>query len=341
MASKKSFGCFTFPAIVFISIVGSGVVQAFLPISSFYAFALLLLILSWGLGKIQKTEHKKFPHRYFVYSLVFLGVIIGFRFLLSVELPDPKPKTADIPEEIYREKLFEKGDSIVLLSQNRSWKDNYGNPYKANFSVREEDYITSKNEYINYTKRNRFQNWGRLYQYLSTTDATRLDLILDKLLEIKTSQQLNQFEFAEMVVTFIQDIPYALVFRAPCGSADKYEESSIREVLEECPSCCIGNIPYGIQNPVAFMGDLKGDCDTRTVIIYAILDYFGYDVAILNSEYYRHSILGLHIPAKGNYKIHRGKRYYIWETTNKYFTIGTLPKNFNNMNYWDIVLTNN
>ncbi|MDY8134975.1 hypothetical protein [Aquimarina sp. 2201CG5-10] len=344
MAAKKGLGCFFYPAIVLLSIIGSGVVQTFIPISTFQSFAFLLVIFSWLFGKIQKSEEnpKGYSQRYFLYSLLLLGVILGVRFIFSSETLKTEEKRVvknNISEEIFRKKIFEEGDSIVLLSQNREWYDNYGNPYEGNFSVREQDYITSRKEYFKYSKTNTFYNWGELYKYLATSDTPKLDLILAKLSEIKASQNLNQFEFAEMVVSFIQDIPYSLVFGTACQSADNYEES-IRLLLEQCPSCCIGNIPYGIQNPISFMGSLKGDCDTRTVIIYGILDHFGYDVAIMNSNYYKHSILGLHIPAKGKYKVHNGKRYYVWETTNKHFTIGTLSNNFDNMNHWNIVLTN-
>lgn len=335
MATKKGLGCFTFPAIVFIAIVGSSVLQSFVPIPSLSAFGFILFISSWLVGKIQKNQ--KFSQRYLVYSIVLFALIFGIRYVLTIEIPDPT--VAKTSEGVYREKILEQGDSITILSQSRKWKDNYGNAYSGHFSVREQDYITSRKNYLRYAQQYQWNGWGPLYKHLATTDTPQLDLIVTQLSEIQRTKKLNQFEFAELVVTFIQDIPYSLVFQEACGHANQYEES-IRVILNECPDCCIGHIPFGIQNPVAFMGDLKGDCDTRTVIIYAILDYFGYDVAILNSDYYMHSILGVNIPAKGKYKRHKGKRYYVWETTNKHFTIGSLPKNFSNIRYWDIVLTN-
>ena len=145
-------------------------------------------------------------------------------------------------------------------------------------------------------------------------------------------------EFAEMLISCIQDIPYSFVFQDECRPPEQYEES-IRELLEECPECCIGNKAFGLQTPVGFIQNLKGDCDTRTVLIYSLLKYFGYDVAILNSDFYRHSIIGLNIPAKGTYKTFGGKKYMVWETTAKYFTIGQLPTNFSDITHWNVVLT--
>ncbi|TSE04235.1 hypothetical protein [Aquimarina algiphila] len=338
MAQNK-LGCFSFPAIIVLAIIGSSFVQTFLPVSSFTSFAIVLLTFSWILGKIQDSNQKKSNWRYMIYSGFVIIFILGIRYAITTIPTFQETQQPEISEDIYREKVLEKGDSIMLLRQKRAWTDNYGNSFEGKFSVREKEYISSKTAYANNSQKHKQQTWGKLYQYLATSDTPKLDLILEELEKIKTKNKLNPFEFAEMVVTFIQDIPYAFVFDTACQSPDKYEDS-IRILLEKCKDCCIGRIPFGIQNPVGFMGNLKGDCDTRTVIIYAILSHFGYDVAILNSDYYKHSILGLHIPAKGKFKIKNGKRYYVWETTNKYFTIGTLPKNFDNINHWYFVLTN-
>lgn len=338
MAQNK-LGCFSFPAIIILAIIGSSFVQTFLPFSSFISFVIVLLTFSWILGKVQNYDQKKSRWRYVIYSIFFIISFLGIKYAISTIPTIQETPQSEISEDIYREKVLEQGDSIILLQQKRTWTDNYGNSFKGKFSVRETEYISSKTAYANNSKKYPQQTWGKLYQYLATSDTPKLDLILEELKKIKTKNGLNSFEFAEMVVTFVQDIPYAFVFDTACKSPDKYEDS-IRLLLEKCKDCCIGHIPFGIQNPVGFMGNLKGDCDTRTVIIYSILSYFEYDVAILNSNYYRHSILGLHIPATGKFKIQNGKRYYVWETTNKHFTIGTLPKNFDNINHWYFVLTN-
>ncbi len=61
---------------------------------------------------------------------------------------------------------------------------------------------------------------------------------------------------------------------------------------------------------------------------------------IANSDFYRHSILGLNIAATGKQKKHRGKTYTLWETTSKYFKIGTLSPSQDDITHWNIVLTN-
>jgi hypothetical protein len=276
-------------------------------------------------------------------GLIFL-LIIGLRFLLLfviefVKVPAAEDTTFTMEEGVAKSTILEGVDTVSVYSSNRMWKDNYGNNYQAKLTVREDDFIRLHNHINSYKVRSSANFWGTLYDYIDRTDTPSLDLVINTFEEIHLSKKLNQMEFAEMVISCIQDIPYSFVFQEACLPADNYEES-IRTILENCPDCCIGNVMYGIQNPISFLQNLKGDCDTRTVLIYSILKHFNYDVAILNSEFYRHSIIGVNIPATGLYKTYYGKKYVVWETTAKYYTAGQLPYNFNDITHWNVVLTN-
>ena len=59
----------------------------------------------------------------------------------------------------------------------------------------------------------------------------------------------------------------------------------------------------------------------------------------LNSDFYRHSIIGINLPTSGIHKLHYGKRYVVWETTAKYYQAGKLPGNFNDITHWNVILT--
>lgn len=261
-----------------------------------------------------------------------LDTMIG---LLRVS-PDNIP--FDGEESVESGYIVESGDSITVLASNRVWRDNFGNSYKASFVVREDDYLDNEDLYRDYPIPGRADFWGSLYLFLAEHDRPSLDLLVREFGEMGSQLGLTPMEFAEMVVTGIQDIPYSLVFQDDCLPPQAYE-ASIAKILVDCPQCCIGQVPYGIQSPVSFVGNLKGDCDTRTVLLFTLLRAFGYDVAILNSDYYRHSILGLNLPASGLHKFHNGKRYYAWETTAKYFKIGDLPPLVSDMDQWEVVLT--
>lgn len=275
--------------------------------------------------------------------LLILGFIVGIigagiAFLIKqtdIEYNDTR-FTSD--ENVEMQMYLDGRDSIQVYATARHWRDNYGNDYGTTLMVRNRDFLRLRNHLTNYRPNSSPNFWGELYDYIERTDSPSLDLIIQGFSAIQKEKELNAMEFAEMVVSCIQDIPYSFVFPDECLPAEQYEDA-IRIILEQCPECCIGNISYGIQNPVSFMQNLKGDCDTRTVIIYSILKHFGYDVAILNSDFYRHSILGVNLPATGYNKIHNGKKYILWETTAKYFAAGDLPATYNDITQWNVVLT--
>jgi hypothetical protein len=274
---------------------------------------------------------------------IILLLIFGLRFISKFFLEAitiASEETAfKIEESVSLTTIIENNDTISVYSSHHVWRDNYGNNFEGKLSVRDKDYLRLKDKLKSWTARDATVNfWGNLYDYLEQTNGPSLDLVIDTFQEIHSERKLNQMEFAEMVVTCIQDIPYSFVFQEACLAAENYDPS-IRRILEECPECCLGNVIYGIQNPVSFLQNLKGDCDTRTVIIYSILKHFNYDVAIMNSEFYQHSIIGINLPAKGLYKRHYGKKYVVWETTAKYYEAGNLPGNFDDITHWNVILT--
>lgn len=273
-----------------------------------------------------------------LFILVFLSYQLAVWLLNNLSGYDPEDKTFKPEETVELTTMIENRDTIAIYASNRHWKDNYGNDYSGKLAVRQSDFLDLRDYLNSYKNSSRPNFWGRLYDHIEQKDAPSLDLLMNVFTNIHHQHQLSQMEFAEMVVSCIQDIPYSLVFQEDCLPPENYEES-IKSVLIRCPDCCIGNIAFGIQNPVSFISNLKGDCDTRTVLIYSILKHFNYDVAILNSDFYRHSVIGLHLPSSGLQKSYKGKRYYLWETTAKYYEIGQLPASFDNVSHWNVVLT--
>lgn len=336
---KYANGCLWLIVALILGAIGFGVASVFLDINSVllflftFAFAIFLSTKVVGKPKLSSVIIN------LVITFVFLAVIAtGLTFVFGWLTPKPDTAVFDKDEAIEKTVLVEGMDTVQIYASDRIWRDNYGNNFTATLAVRDRDYQRLKNHLRTYNPNSSRNFWGNLYDYIDRTDTPSLDLIMDAMRAIQQEKRLNQMEFAEMVVSCIQDIPYSYVFQEACMPAENYEYT-IRSLLEQCPECCIGNIMYGIQNPVSFIQNLKGDCDTRTVIIYSILKHFGYDVAILNSEFYRHSILGINLPVKGESKIYNGKRYFVWETTAKYFEAGNLPKTYDDISYWDVVLT--
>ncbi|MDT0556384.1 hypothetical protein [Patiriisocius hiemis] len=337
---KEKNGCLWFILTGIFSLVGFVFIHSILNFSTYISLAIAVFLSVLFVNILSSGLYKKAMFRNGIIILFLLfGFKVFFSFLGSL-FPafEETNHTFSETEGVKKVYYLEENDSVPVYQSNRIWKDNYGNNYNGTLTIRERDFLrlqgnTSK---YDYTKTKNF--WGGLYDYIDYTETPSLDLVLNTFEKINFEKKLNQMEFAEMVVSCIQDIPYSFVFQEECQPAPYYEDS-IKAILEDCPECCIGGILYGVQTPIAFLQNLKGDCDTRTVLIYAILKHFNYDVAILNSDFYKHSIIGLNIPAAGTYKLYNGKKYLLWETTAKYYKAGTLPYNFKDVVHWDVILT--
>jgi len=288
-------------------------------------------------GSLSKIKWHKRPFMT-ISVLVVLG-LYAIKLVNETSLKQESERETNLTNDVEISWIKQDTDSISAYIHERQWRDNYGQKYNVDLAVRTQDVSRLQNQLDGFRPQENTPLWGPLYRFLVQNNQSSLDLIMDAFYQIYESKQLTPDRFADMVVSCIQDIPYALVFQDPCLGPEAYEQW-IHDLLIDCPECCIGNQPFGIQSPVAFMQTLKGDCDTRTVMIFSVLSAFNFDVAILNSDVYRHSILGINLPGAGQYKLFRGKKYLAWETTGKFYTMGDLPKSIGNMDFWHVVLTN-
>ncbi len=270
--------------------------------------------------------------------VVVMGVLILRSLIALVHRTVQNNTDNNLPSNTEQIWIEKDQDSVLVFRHGRAWRNNYGTPYQTKLTVRSADVTQAILSHKSMNPEGLTSFWGELYAQMALESGPKLDLILDAFYQIYQQQPMSAELFAEMVVSCIQNIPYALVFKEACQDPEQYQDW-IQELLRECPDCCLGDQPFGLQTPLGFMQNLKGDCDTRTVFLFSVLSAFNYDVAILNSDVYRHSILGLNLPAAGQYKLFRGKKYLVWETTAPNHIMGVLPPQINNMNFWDVVLT--
>jgi hypothetical protein len=335
-ATEKNSGCLCIFVVFVFTIVSFAVVKFFIGLPD------VVSIILATIASIAASNYLlgKPTWKSLLSNFIIIAILIGCLHFLGVFLLQFSSKSPSFMKEetVTASYIIEENDTILVHTSLRSWKDNYGNSYQGNLTVRIRDFIELRRymETFNPTSRETF--WREVYTKMDEMDAPKLDLVMALFKDIHNKKNLNQMEFAEMVVSCVQDIPYSFVFEETCLTPSSYEDA-IKNILDDCPDCCIGDIRFGVQNPVSFIKNLKGDCDTRTVLIYSILKHFNYDVAIANSDFYRHSIIGLNIPATGLFKKHRGKKYTLWETTGKYFKLGYLPPNTDNVTHWNIILT--
>ena len=269
----------------------------------------------------------------------------------------PIPSSTDVPREIAPviEPLpvvdngtenFNPIDTTQVVQQNndslitryRQWKDYNGKVYEGTYQIKLSDFRKSslfKNN-LGLNDQNK-KNYDQIIHSLKEYDKFRLNGLYRMFDSIQKTNQLNKNQFAEMVVTFVQDIRYALVLSDGCDPS-LYNDRFTRNYLLNNEGFCDGNQRFGINTPIEFMTNLKGDCDTRTLLLYTILSHYNYDVAVMSSEFYGHSILGVNLSYNGLAYNYKNQKYVLWETTALGSKPGVISNDISNINYWRISL---
>ena len=230
------------------------------------------------------------------------------------------------------------GESII--SHYRIWQDYNNNKYSGNIKVKVSDFrnVANYRNSISVSPQdpNQYNYFvSKIYDY----DKNKLSLLYSMFDSIKIKNNLNEIQFAEVITSCIQDIPYTLVLNNDCNP-NNYNDKFISEYLGQGGKC-EGNIKFGILSPTEFMGSLIGDCDTRTLLLFTILNHYNYDVAMLGSELYRHSIIGINLPFNGISKIINGKKYVLWETTEQGIPPGVISREVSDLRFWNVTLISN
>jgi len=230
------------------------------------------------------------------------------------------------------------GDSII--THHRIWEDYSNNLYVADLKMRVSDYKDANQLRNNLSiPLNSTSQYNKIVSTIYDYDVNKLDLVYSTLDSLKAEKKLNKIEFAEVVVSLIQDIPYSLILGDACN-ANIYNDTFIKEYLAENGDCQ-GFTKYGLLTPVEFISTLKGDCDTRTLLLFTIFNHYNYDVVMLSSELYKHSIIGINLPFKGISKSINGIKYVVWETTTQGIPPGIISREISDMRFWNVSLISN
>ena len=149
--------------------------------------------------------------------------------------------------------------------------------------------------------------WARIYQIVYTSSFPTIISIADGFNQIFSSENLNGIDRVSFVISFVQHMKY----ERPGGTLD-------------------------LLAPLGTLAKRYGDCDTKAMLIYVLLERMGVDCAMMWSHNYKHAMLGINISARGDYKKFNGKKYYFLETTYPGWAIGVLPPDFRNKRFWFI-----
>lgn len=274
-----------------------------------------------------------------IFMLAIIASIISYQHKENKQViitPKPsvvKPKYTPILDSQSNNQAID-----TLISHHMVWKDYNGKPYEGTFSIRKSAFNQAHfyKENLNISA-NSENNYDKVIFSLKENDKNQLSDLYLMFDSLRQKSKLNPMEFAEIVVSFVQSIPYTLVLPKSCD-AQLYQDDYIRKYLAQLDARCDGYQKYGINTPVEFLAYLNGDCDTRTLLLYTIFLHYQYDVALLSSEHYSHSVLGINLPYEGAVFNYNNQRYVFWETTIQDVKPGILSNEVSNTNYWRISL---
>lgn len=290
-------------------------------------------------------------------GLVGIFVVIGLAVTILENDVVPAKPYADRSEYIQvSDSMAPDSPAQFAMQHTRVWQDYSQGSYQDQFQILESNYEAAARHresrepqsfrltgYEGLSREEMMRKWQTdywswVYQPLIDYDRELLYSLYEMFDRIQAEHQPEYQHFAEIIGSAIQDIPYVLVHDGTCNDYQLTDSTgaciNFGCVYHREGKACLPAITFGIQSPLEFCYNLNGDCDTRTVLTTTVLRHYGYEVEILSSNEYAHSILGIALPAQGEFVMHEGKKYYVWELTAPNWQIGMLPPDRNNLAYW-------
>jgi hypothetical protein len=285
------------------------------------------------------------PANFFNWIFRFLAGLLLFAFILSIFYSITNLNTNYVPKKNLVDDLRETTDTFktisnkdTIISHFRSWYDYDNNLYEGTYFVKYSAYQNAKSFKNNLQIiGNTISEYDKILFSLKENDKDNIGGLYQLFETLKVDKKLDRVSFAKMIVSFVQDIPYALVLPENCDPS-LYSDIFIKQYLNSNNAKCDGFEKFGINTPVEFLATLNGDCDTRTLLLYTILAHYNYDVVLLSSELYSHSIIGINLPLEGKSYDYNNVKYILWETTSPNIKPGILPLEISNTNNWRISL---
>lgn len=297
----------------------------------------------------------------FYFLIAFFGLAM-FSGLINLLLWEGEPEMPPLEKEDFSEYVMVEdnlnpGDSLGYVRNYRVWRSFDREIYEGEYLISDLEMNRSRahrNNIMNdwgpgtpynlffsqnrtlYDENRNIFHWTWIYQTILKHDKPLLGSLYTMFDSIHAENNPDRSQFADIIVTNVQHLPYHLVHAKTCTEyyADDPNCEGFRCQYHREGNPCIPEISYGLFTPVEFSYNLTGDCDTRTALLMLILDHYGYDVKMLYSYEYGHAVLGINIPATGYYVMWEGKKYYLWETTNKGWLVGQIATEYQNMDYW-------
>ena len=135
-------------------------------------------------------------------------------------------------------------------------------------------------------------------------DDYYIDQMVQQINTAALEKSFTEGEKLNFVVAFVQNLPY---------TAD-----NVTTPYDEYP-----------RYPIETLFDRGGDCEDTSILVAALLDRLGYDVALLFLEDAQHVAVGVYLTnTYGAYYEYDEKKYYYLETTVPGWEIGVIPPSY-------------
>jgi hypothetical protein len=241
---------------------------------SFYLF--LIIAIGWLLSRF---FGKQFFGKIFSFILCFLLFAWTLSYfhkkgkeIIPIKTKDGKIKISPPIKTDQKESSHDKDFSTEKEVQ---WFDFINNQYIAKYRTSSILFFESQKIDAELAKKSNSSNtinyFNGLYTGMVKYDSPKIQEIVKQFLEKSKSKNLNQLETAEMITTFVQEIPYYLVHDLSCQKIVESSNSSFITEYHSDGKPCLPNIPGGVQSPYEFLHNLKGDCDTRSLLAFTLL----------------------------------------------------------------------
>ena len=149
--------------------------------------------------------------------------------------------------------------------------------------------------------------WAEVYRRIYNHSFPQMKSLFKGFNKIFVEENFDLRDRVYFIITFVQNIKY----ERPGGVLDLFPP--------------LGTIAYRF-----------GDCDSKALLLYVILERMDVDCAMLWSYHYKHAMLGIKVNGIGNFLTANGKKYYFLETTYPNWDVGEIPPEFNNTKFWYI-----
>ena len=240
----------------------------------------------------------------------------------SSPLPEPKvpPSTT-----LIRTEMHDDSTARSYVEHRLKWQDYEQQAYEGKIRIYTDDYLAARSWREGMASQSAYEDWPeKVFYRLVKRDKELLGFYFQLIDSIQQKNNLAPKQFAELLVSMIQEIPYVLLEPGFCPPENSFP--------------CEDQVSLGIHTPLEFLYSLKGDCDTRALLLYLSLKHYGYDVILLGSNRYQHALIGINLPYQGTFYSFRGKRYYLWETTAKGWQAGQAAPEWSDLSFWDVIL---